>query len=419
MSWFNPTFLRQELRIVLESLVLKQATPAAIKPWLLDLALNLDQGNWFGSLWQRPNYLSRVGFQIGLKYQVNHLGNVFNLTNDARSVTQKIEFQVIEYLKNQLHSPKSIQGYCASGGTESNLYLMWLAKNWFAKTPQTPPVVLVTDLTHYSATKAARIVGLKTVKVALDEVELTMSPAGLELQLEKLVKAGQRAFALVLTWGYSSTGGCDNWQKIEPTLKAWGSKYPDIRFFVWIDASAQGLPLLYLSKLHAEPFKSKLIQGYVIDYHKLGLTPLQTGVVLYQAKLAKLITQPISYLAELDSTISGSRMGASAISIWLGNQSVSIGKWRKYYSKLILAKNNWLKLMLNKHPNLEIITHPEVLTAALIVSKAFPRLSKATESFYGLKLIEAEVQINSGLGVKTKRLRYYKVHFLNFNLPIL
>jgi histidine decarboxylase len=410
--------LRQQTRGFFERLVLWSRFPAIGKVFLIDWALMLDRGVWFGALWQLPKFWSVWAAFVGQKNQLNQLGNPAFVSKNERNFVQELELQVIEYLKKQLHAPSQISGYCTTGGTEANMFLLWLARSFFEKKSIQNMIVFGTALTHYSVTKAARILRVPFVAVAVSD-NYTLSPVNLTRQFEVEYGRGVRGFAVVVTWGYSSTGGCDDWQKIEPVIRAFHQAYPDCQFFVWIDAAAQGLPLLYLSNSHTNPFKSPYVQGYVVDYHKFGGAPVGSGVVLYRKPLINLINTSISYLKETDATLLGSRSGSAVLAIWSSQQVYSKIYWQHQFQRQLEMKQQWLQKMKLKHPKLSAVTHSKTLSLGLRITDGFKRLSSETELEYALLPIAIELMQQDHDGLKKQVLRHYKLHFTDQTLPVL
>jgi len=388
-----------------------------VRLWLLNVGLWLDSGKWIGSLWRRPNSAALVAQAIGSRHQLNHLGNMYALPAKTLNASQQIEKQVLENLKQQIAAPDSIEGYCTSGGTEATIFLLWLARNKMRSQSGQQPVVITTAFTHYSVTKAADILSLDVVSVATNPVDYTLSVEALTLVLDKLARSKQTSLAICLTLGYSSTGGCDNITAILKLLGRWQKKYK-AQVFAWIDAAGQGLPLLFLDS-HTPPFKSPIIQGYILDYHKLGTTPLPSGVVLYRNSLRKYIEQPIDYLVETDATLLGSRPGSSALAIWGWIISTSQSNLRNQYLQLLRRKNEYLTQLLRQFPKATIITHPSTLAAAVVVNHEFPRLSKAIESKFSLHYhtISAQTYSPDTSTFTFTKIGHYTLHFLYDPMP--
>lgn len=406
------------LRKKLEYLSAQTAVPGVVRVTLIDWALWLDRGTWFGSLWQLPKFWALWLGNVAQKHQLNQLGNPDFIPEEKQNFMQRLEHSVIAHLRQQLHAPAGIGGYCTVGGSEANTFLLWSARSQFEHQSVEKVVVLGTALTHYSVTKAARILQLPFVTVAVAN-DYTFSPEALEAELMVQYHKGVRGFAMVVTWGYSSTGGCDDWKKLEKVLKKFQKTHLQTHFFVWIDAAAQGLPLLYLSAEHKHPFRSAYVQGYVVDYHKFGGAPMGSGVVLYRKKVSRHIVRAIPYLKEVDATLLGSRSGSAVLAIWACQQLYSQKYWHARFTRQLMLKKSWITVMVNNHPKAQFVTHSSSLTLGLCIDENFKRLSSATESEYALHPTIFDLMMYQSGTLKKQVFKHYKLHFKDTVVPIL
>ena len=208
------------------------------------------------------------------------------------------------------------------------------------------------------------------------------------------------SFILPITIGYSSTGSNDPINQILnliTTLKKTVSKF---ECFCWVDAAAQGIPKSFLDE-NFSPLEDELIQGYIVDFHKFGTTPLPSGVVLYRKELRSIIETSISYLDENDNTILGSRPGSAALALWGAIVAKSIPSWKKHFLKLENKKNSLISVIKKKSPNVTIINTQHSLTMAIEINRFFPDMSKEIENRY------------SFVRCKIGSFEHYKVHIQN------
>lgn len=364
-----------------------------------------------GALWIQPSKAARSAATFGLTYNLNHLGNVYSLKKEERNVTLNVERNVIEWLKKKLHVGEGVEGYITSGGTESNLFLMWTGRELLHNMGVQHPIVLHTGFTHYSVKKAARILALSTQEVAITELTYGLDVNHLEEVIVTFLrkKKGKVGVMLPITLGYSSTGCCDDLDGIVSAIKKIQKKHPRFHPFLWVDASMQGLPLLFLDPAFQDQFvfRHPEIYGYCLDFHKMGETPLPTGVVVYRKKLRAYIEQPIDYLIEKDATVLGSRPGFAALAIWFSICQRSDDAWTRRYSQLLHLKNTWEMELHRTSPSLRLETDEFSLTGALILKgkKALPKEIEETFmlNYCTVKYITAKGQ--------TRQLKHYKVHF--------
>lgn len=418
-------FIQRVMRNRLTDLVLSKrpglgwAYARVIALWLL---LAGEQRWTFSSLWSQPTWLSTLASLIGIRYNVNHLGNTYALTSGQLSVTQQLEHQVIEALKRRLAAQnKDLEGYVTAGGSESNLFMLWAGREWLKVqcaaqqqySPNCHPFVLIlTDFTHYSIRKAGQMLSLLEMRVAIDETNWSMSRVDLRRLLNEQYRAGRKGFCIPLTIGYSSTGTMDNLEQLIPEIELFVKEHADARCFVWIDAAMQGMAQIFLNP-QFKPFHSSLVQGLVIDFHKLGATPLPTGVVIYQHHLRGLIERKIDYLLESDATVSGSRPGFAALAIWANLFSWQTSVVRKRFLHLEQLKKDFIEQFRLVHPQANLIHTNGSLTMAIVIDDHFPRLTPEQEARLDLQVAEVSFSVFRKEKAISRCLRHYKLHFLH------
>lgn len=380
------------------------------------LALNfllhkrLARAKTLGALWTKPSFLSSLASFVGITHNINHLGNVYAIAAKNRNISQEIECQVIEWNKKLFNCRKpGFEGHVTSGGTESNLFLTWSGREWIKKFTRGKLKLVVSDFTHYSVKKSGRIAGLKEVRVPISEKTWGIDPGSLRELLDKLYKKNVKGVLLPITLGYSSTGAYDSLNEIINVVKEIKSLHKDFHIFIWIDAATQGLPLAFLEK-DFRPFSSDLVKGLVVDFHKLGGSPIPAGIVLYRRQLRKIIQRPIDYLLEDDNSVLGSRPGFSALAIWANINSKDKEGWQTEFAKLNLQKASFIESLLELFPKAKLISGKSSLTCAIVIDKYFRRLPKKFEDEFSLN--PADVGYRSVGMREEKHLLHYKINFL-------
>jgi len=364
-----------------------------------------------GALWTKPSLLSRVAFLVGIAHNINNLGNSYATSDNNLNHTQRIEKRVVEWTKKTTRCVRSdnIEGYVTSGGTESNLFLMWSGREWLKTKNSRSCYLLVSGFTHYSISKAGRILDLQEIRTPISEETWGITGETLKTTLKSLYHKKVRNILLPITLGYSSTGSFDQLEEMIEAIQQFQKKNKDFNVFMWIDAAHQGLPLAFLDNTFC-PFKDKLVQGLVLDFHKLGGTPIPSGIVLYRGHLRKNIQTPIDYLEEDDATISGSRPGFSALAIWANINANSRRRWREEFEMLSKKKQWFIHRLQRKYPSATVISTQHSLTCAIVIDREFKRLPTDVENKFSLNL--AAINYLSGKSKKRKVLKHYKIHIL-------
>lgn len=385
---------------------LRKNTQGNFFAWLkiLDvrILLFLEKTNSLSHLSPRPSFLSWLAFSLGSHANKNSLGNIYAVPKKEWGLSHQIEAKVIEWNKQLVHctDPK-VEGYVTSGGTEANLFLMWLGREQFLKkSHSSKPIVLLSSFAHYSLSKSARILDLKIHEVAVSEESWAINVASLKKVIEMNVHAGHNHFLLPLTIGYSSLGTSDPIQKILGELAVLKKHYRQLEVFVWIDGAMGGLATSFLQQKFS-PFQNSFVQGYLVDFHKFGKAPLPTGVVLYRKQLRKQIQKEVAYLQEKDATLLGSRPFAAVLGIWANIIAWDVKRWT-YHFRALMKKGKLLQQTLSQEFSLLKETNLPVF--ALIKKHPGQKTSYTQQNLMKIKI----PYLNSA--GKRKVLTHYKVY---------
>lgn len=351
-----------------------------------------------GSLYKKPSFRSLFPGMIGMYGNENNLGNPFSENVAQTDYVAQLEKEVILENIRLIKCGDKLEGYVTSGGTEANLFLMWVGKKWLTEKRKGESILLLSDFAHYSLKKAADITSTKIVELPVND-RYQIDCASLIQIINKQILCGNLSFLLPLTVGYSSTGTSDSIDEIVNLLEQIKAENQEVDFFVWVDGAAQGLIKSHID-LKFKPMANQLIQGYLVDFHKFGGVPVPAGVVLYRPRLRKFFEQKVGYLSELDATLLGSRPGSSVLSIWGSLIFSSFSDRRRNFKKLHAKKQNFIKKLKRIKPLVGVINENNSLTLAIAIDDAFPKLDKIAEEKFGL------VECN----IKNKR--HYKIHIL-------
>jgi len=378
----------------------KPTASIQIKARLYGLESELKQWNIsynLGSLYTLPHSQATQAYKRFIDYNPGNLGSWSDDVTQTYATTQ-LEYEVIHNLIDLYQgNHENLGGYITSGGTEGNIYCVWLGRTYLEQYCKASEICLLkTSLTHYSIRKAGELCNIQQFLVPLSKTDWNIDREGFKSSVEALYKQGYRGFIVPLTLGYTSIGTCDDVEAITNKAEKLKGIFKGIEFFFWIDAALNGLITPFLTN-DFQPFLSTNIQALVVDFHKFGLVPYPAGIVLYRKTLRKLIETPIDYLWEKDATLLGSRSGVPAISIWMMIHSFGKEGYRRLVEEQKENKEYFVKQIKSISPKTQIITHTHSLTCGLI--------------FHGLKdgrlpqVIEDKYSLYPG---KTKLLFYPK-----------
>lgn len=351
-----------------------------------------------GSLWRRPSIVNWLMSSIGLYGNINNLGNPFSKDLKDYQWLAALERQVIRAC-SQLIKDNSFEGYITSGGTEANIFLMWAGKETFVSEKIKKYTLVLSSFGHYSLLKGSRILGIDQKVISTFKSGGVHDVDLFEREIVEQYKLGYRGFLVPLTIGYSSTGLSDPISEMISVINKLQIDLEKSRFFIWIDAAAQGLVKSFLDESFS-PTRNSLVKGYVVDFHKFGQVPLPAGVVLYRPELRPLIESKINYLHEADATLLGSRPGFSVLGIWSALFMKKKDYWKHEMQRLEQKKCLFIKKLKNILPSSTVYSEKNSLTIGIAINQYFPKLRSEIEEKFGL--VECEID----------GLRHYKIHFL-------
>ncbi|MEV6848854.1 histidine decarboxylase [Actinoplanes sp. NPDC051411] len=241
------------------------------------------------------------------------LGQLLNNVGDPQTDplhpqhTHDLEREVLDFLAGLFRAPAGWSGYVTAGGTEGNLYGLWLART---KLPNA--ITYYSTATHYSVPKACRLLGLPTVEVGILE-------SG-EINYADLVHQARRyrgrPAIVVANIGTTMTEAVDDVSTIHTALDAAGITHR----YIHSDAALAGIPLSSVAQRPgfdlADGADSISVSG-----HKFLGTPLVCGVVIARRGIEELAPH-VPYLDSRDTTISGSRSGLATAMLWYALQTL-------------------------------------------------------------------------------------------------
>ncbi|MCX6989636.1 MAG: histidine decarboxylase [Chlamydiae bacterium] len=237
-------------------------------------------------------------------YHINNIGDPFLGPSNYRINTLEIEREVIDEFARMFHAPKDeYWGYVTNGGTESNLYGLYQARELHPE-----GVVFFSDQTHYSIEKNLHILRMPHVKVAASvNGEIDYQALQQALFIEK------RTPIIVANIGTTMKGAVDDVVRIKEILSDLKIK----QYYIHCDAAFFGMILPFLPELEVQPFDFRMnIDSIAISGHKMIGTPMPCGVILTNKKNHERMGSHIEYTGSKDSTISGSRNGLAPLFLW-------------------------------------------------------------------------------------------------------
>jgi histidine decarboxylase len=234
-------------------------------------------------------------------FKINNVGDPFS-TSNAKLDSKPFEREVLRFFAELYRLPKEeFWGYVTTGGTEGNLYGLFLARELYPD-----GILYYSEDTHYSVQKAARLLKMKhTVVKSLENGEVDYD------ELAERVRANRdRPAILNLNIGTTMKGAVDNLDRVLEILHDC-----KVEFYIHCDAALFGMILPFVGypvKLDFErPIGSLAVSG-----HKFIGSPVPCGVVLTRKRYVRRIEREVEYAGVMDTTVTGSRSGHAPLILW-------------------------------------------------------------------------------------------------------
>jgi tyrosine decarboxylase/aspartate 1-decarboxylase len=225
--------------------------------------------------------------------------------------TAGIERLLVRRLGDLLHHPGAC-GYATSGGTESNIQVLRMARG-LAKVRK--PNVVVPESAHFSFEKACDLLSIGIRTVPLDE-HLRMDSEKAEEQIDR------NTVCLV------GIAGTTEYGMVDP-IRTLSDIAVDRGIFLHIDAAFGGLVIPFLDDPPAFDFSLPGVSSISVDPHKMGMSPIPAGALLVRDEgMLSPLSVATPYLTVRNVyTLTGTRpggpvAGAFAVLEYLGREGM-------------------------------------------------------------------------------------------------
>lgn len=281
-----------------------------------------------------------------LQYPINNLGDPFE-SSTYKVQTHEIEKEVVHFFAKLFRAnPKDYWGYVTNGGSESNLYGLYIAREMYPKA-----MVYYSESTHYSVKKNIHLLNIPSIVIRSQEngeIDYT--------DLEETLKFNRHKPAIILTtYGTTMTEAKDDVSKVKKILK----KLAIQDHYIHCDGALAGSYGAFVNPKIPFDFMGGA-DSISISGHKFIGSPIPAGVIITKRSLRDRVSKGISYIGSLDTTITGSRNGHSPLFLWYAIQKMGIKGLKERYEKsvevAIYCKQELLKIGIKAWSNPGAIT---------------------------------------------------------------
>ena len=250
-----------------------------------------------------------------LSHSLNNVGDPFHRTN-YRANTHEFEQEVIFHFAQLMGlDPEAAWGYVTSGGTEGNMYGLYLARELHPE-----GMLYFSEEAHYSILKIARILNMPhtTVKRRTDgEIDYD------DLR-DMLTVHRDRPAIILATIGTTMRGAVDD----IPAIRQIIDELNIGEHYIHADAALSGMILPYVDDPQPFGFDAG-IDSISISGHKLIGAPLPCGIVVTRKHLVETLGRAVEYAGIHDTTLSGSRNGLTPLMLWYAINHHGEEVWRE------------------------------------------------------------------------------------------
>ncbi|MFT6141921.1 MAG: L-2,4-diaminobutyrate decarboxylase [Oleiphilaceae bacterium] len=291
-----------------------------------------------------------------------------------------IEQKLVDWTIGRIGYGENADGVFTSGGTQSNLMAMLLARDHYCETQldcysvkeQGLPKcadkfrIFTSDLSHFSIQKSAALLGLgydSVVAVAHDEL-FQMDAKELEAEIEKAKACGLIPIAVMATTGTTDFGSIDPIDEISTLCK---------KHDLWMHAdAAYGCGILASNKHRDKLAGIEKADSVTVDYHKSFFQPVSCGAFFtkHKEKLGY-VTHHADYLNPLSATQEGTpnlvnksmqtTRRFDALKLWLTLRIMGADNIGAIFDEVILRAEQTYNLFISDG-NIDVLHKPQLST---------------------------------------------------------
>jgi len=303
-------------------------------------------GRILGSMCTQPHYIAEKYYKMFLP---TNLGDP-----ELFQGTKEIEKKYILFLKKLLNAPKKSTGIICSGGTESNITAIWIAKNLSNKKE-----IIIPQSAHFSFEKIKTLMDIK-----LKTVSLTKKYVLNVSEVKK--KISSKTLAIVGIAGSTELGTVDPIPELSDLCY-------DQNIFLHIDAAFGGYVIPFLKELGYNlpdfDFKLKGVSSISIDAHKMGLAPIPIGTLMIRDKnwLRAISVESHCVSSKTQSGILGTRSGGPVAGAYAVAKYLGFNGYRKIVKRCMKNTEYFTKKI--KQIGLKTIVEPTMNVVSIKLKK--------------------------------------------------
>ncbi|HWW42250.1 histidine decarboxylase [Pedobacter sp.] len=237
-----------------------------------------------------------------LQYPMNNLGDPFVPSTYAVG-SRELEKEVVKFFADLFRAQSNDWwGYVTNGGSEGNLYGLYLARELHPK-----GMVYYSEATHYSVQKNLHLLNMENIIIS------TQANGEIDYDdLENTIRMNRQMPVIIMAnIGTTMTEARDDIGRIKAILKKLAIKH----YYIHADGALSGSYSAFVEPRPAFDFADGA-DSIAISGHKFLGSPMPCGVVVAKKSNRDRIARSVAYIGSMDTTISGSRNGHSPLFLW-------------------------------------------------------------------------------------------------------
>lgn len=261
-----------------------------------------------------------------LALSLNNVGDPFA---DGTYKVNSLEYEreVLRFFAKLTRAPEDDWwGYVTNGGSEGNLYGLYLARELYPD-----GIVYYSQDTHYSVAKNLHFLNMRHIMIrSTENGEIDYD------DLKATINIRRDAPAIVFAnIGTTMTEAKDDLGRI-------GEIFNDLaveKHYLHSDAALCGGYAAFMDPKPAWDFADGA-DSISISGHKFIGSPIPCGIALARRRNVERIGRAVAYIGSMDTTISGSRSGLSPLILWLAIQRQGTAGFKsRLHKALALAQH--------------------------------------------------------------------------------
>ncbi len=256
-----------------------------------------------------------------LSYCPNNVGDPFHDSN-FRSNTHEMEREVVGLFADMMHlSRDDAWGYVTSGGTEGNMYGLYIGREMFPD-----GVVYFSQDTHYSVVKILRVLKVRNIMIkSQDNGEIDYEDLYETIRINR-----DSPVIFIANIGTTMKGAVDDVGRVRKIL----DDLVITNFYIHADAALSGMVLPFVDEPQPYGFDAGF-DSVAVSGHKMIGSPMPCGVALTKREYVGRIARSIEYVGVLDTTLTGSRNAITPLMLWYAFEQHGLDGFREIVGECI------------------------------------------------------------------------------------